>query len=87
MVAAGLDGIKRSLPLEPAFAGNAYNSDAVHVPDSLADAKQLWENSQWARDTFGDDVVEHYANMAHVELEAFKRTVTDWERFRGFERL
>ena len=37
--------------------------------------------------TFGDDVVDHYANMARVELEAFGRAVTDWERFRGFERL
>jgi glutamine synthetase len=87
LVAAGLDGIKSGLQLEPAFAGNAYTTDATHVPDALADAKHLWETSEWNRETFGDEVVEHYANMAHVELEAFKRHVTDWERFRGFERL
>ena len=29
----------------------------------------------------------HYANMGRIELEAFGRAVTDWERFRGFERL
>jgi glutamine synthetase len=34
-----------------------------------------------------DDVVAHYANMAAVELAAFSSAVTDWERFRGFERL
>ena len=87
MVASGLDGIQRGLELEPAFAGNAYAADAEHVPDSLTTARQLWENSAWARSTFGDDVVDHYANMARVELDAFGRTVTDWERFRGFERL
>jgi len=32
-------------------------------------------------------VVEHYANMARVELDAFGAAVTDWERYRGFERL
>jgi glutamine synthetase len=31
--------------------------------------------------------VAHYANYARVELAAFERSVTDWERVRGFERL
>ncbi len=87
MVAAGLDGVQAGLELEPAFAGNAYASGAEHVPDSLAKAAQLWDSSAWARSTFGDDVVDHYLNMAKVELDAFGRTITDWERFRGFERL
>jgi glutamine synthetase len=87
MVASGLDGVQRGLELEPAFAGNAYASDAEHVPDSLAKAAQLWDSSDWARSTFGDDVVDHYLNMARVELDAFGRSITDWERFRGFERL
>jgi len=87
MVASGLDGLQRGLELEPAFGGNAYASDAEHVPDSLARATQLWTESEWARLTFGDEVVDHYTNMARVELAAFGRAVTDWERFRGFERL
>ena len=36
---------------------------------------------------FGEEVVEHYLNAADVELAAFEAAVTDWERFRGFERL
>jgi glutamine synthetase len=40
-----------------------------------------------ARELFGDDVVAHYANMARVELAAFESAVTDWELYRGFERL
>ena len=29
----------------------------------------------------------HYANNARVELAAFDAAVTDWELYRGFERL
>ncbi|TFV88175.1 glutamine synthetase [Blastococcus sp. CT_GayMR20] len=88
VVAAGLTGIEEGLELEPAFEGNAYDDpDADHVPTSLGEALDLWRDSDFARATFGDDVVDHYANMAAVELAAFNRSVTDWERFRGFERL
>jgi glutamine synthetase len=88
VVAAGLAGITEELELEPAFEGNAYGDpDAEHVPSSLAEALDLWQGSAFARTTFGDDVVDHYANMAAVELAAFGRSVTDWERIRGFERL
>jgi glutamine synthetase len=88
VVAAGLAGIEEQLELEPAYEGNAYDDPAAdHVPTSLAEALDLWRGSDFARTTFGDDVVEHYANMAAVELAAFSRSVTDWERIRGFERL
>jgi glutamine synthetase len=88
VVAAGLAGIEEQLDLEPAFEGNAYDDpEAVHVPTSLAEALDLWRGSDFARRTFGDDVVDHYANMAAVEIAAFGRAVTDWERIRGFERL
>ena len=88
VVAAGFAGIEEGLELEPAYEGNAYDDpDAARVPTSLAEALDLWRGSEFARTTFGDDVVEHYANMAAVELAAYGRAVTDWERFRGFERL
>ncbi len=88
MIAAGLDGIDRELPLEPAYTGNAYaDTDRPRVPATLRDAAGLWSASALARAAFGDEVVEHYANMARVELTAFDAAVTDWERRRGFERL
>jgi glutamine synthetase len=88
VVAAGLAGIEEGLELEPAFEGNAYEDpSADHVPTGLAEALDLWRGSDFARRTFGDDVVDHYANLAAVELAAFGRAVTDWERIRGFERL
>ncbi len=87
LVAAGLQGIDDSLTLEPAFAGNAYGADAVHVPATLAEAIELFDHSTVARAAFTDEVVDHYVHAARVEVDAFNAAVTDWERYRGFERL
>jgi glutamine synthetase len=40
-----------------------------------------------AREAFGEAVVDHYVNMAEVEMRNFEASVTDWERFRSFERM
>src|SRR5690349_15149976 len=87
MIAAGLHGIDNELPLEPPLAGNAYADTSVRVPHTLHDALNLWEKSELAREAFGAEVVEHYANYARVELTAYEAAVTDWELRRGFERL
>ncbi|MGI8804960.1 MAG: glutamine synthetase family protein [Thermoleophilaceae bacterium] len=87
MVAAGLHGIDAELELEPAFEGNAYESDKPHVPRTLREARDAFAESALAREALGDEVVDHYLNRARVELDAYEATVTDWERFRGFERL
>jgi glutamine synthetase len=88
MIAAGLHGIDAGLELEPEYAGNAYvATDREHVPGNLRDARDLFASSEVAREAFGQDVIDHYLNYARVELEAFDAAVTDWERFRGFERL
>ena len=87
LIAGGLHGVDRGLALEPAYEGNAYLSDKPRVPATLREAAELFGSSDIARDAFGDEVVAHYLNNAHVELEAFDAAVTDWERYRGFERL
>ncbi|ASW54056.1 glutamine synthetase family protein [Plantactinospora sp. KBS50] len=88
LVAGALHGIERELPLEPELAGNAYgDQEAPRVPGTLRDALTAWEESGVAAGAFGADVVAHYANQARVELAAFDAAVTDWELFRGFERL
>jgi glutamine synthetase len=88
MIAAGLHGIDGELELEPEYQGNAYLADdREHLPSTLHEARELFAGSAVARDAFGQEVVDHYLNAARVELEAFNRAVTDWERYRGFERL
>ncbi|HLI41762.1 MAG TPA: glutamine synthetase family protein [Streptosporangiaceae bacterium] len=87
MIAAGLHGIDNKLPLEPPVTGNAYADTARRVPATLREALELWGKSELARQAFGAEVVEHYANYARVELAAYDAAVTDWELRRGFERL
>ena len=88
MIAGGLHGVEHEMALEPPSTGNAYVAPGFrHLPTTLRDASELFEKSSVARHAFGDDVVDHYVNMARVELAAFDAAVTDWERRRGFERL
>lgn len=87
IVAAGIDGVERELELEEPYSGNAYLAEASRVPTSLREAAALFADSELARSAFGDEVVAHYVNAAEVELRAYGAAVTDWERYRGFERL
>jgi glutamine synthetase len=88
IIAAGLHGVDSELELEPMYEGNAYHAtDKPRLPTTLRDARDLFATSEVARGAFGDEVVDHYVNAADVELTAFEAAVTDWERFRGFERL
>jgi len=88
LIAAGLHGVDEGLKLGPVFEGDAYNAPELpRLPTSLAQARELFAGSQIARAAFGEEVVAHYVNAADVELAAFGRAVTDWERYRGFERL
>ncbi|VXB54353.1 glutamine synthetase family protein [Aeromicrobium sp. 9AM] len=87
MMAGGLYGIDHELVLEPEQTGNAYASDKPKVPTTLREAREAWAGSAIAREVFGDEVVDHYTNMADVELAAFDAAVTDWELRRTFERM
>ena len=53
----------------------------------MYDARDLFAASDVAREAFGAEVVDHYLNRAQIEIDAYEAAVTDWERFRGFERL
>ena len=62
-------------------------SDKPKVPHTLRAARDAFQGSALARETLGQEVVDHYTNMADVELLAFESAVTDWELRRGFERM
>ncbi|GAB7006046.1 gamma-glutamylethanolamide synthetase GlnA4 [Nocardioides sp. AN3] len=91
MLAGGLHGIESELPLQDALVGNAYalshEQGLPTVPNTLHAARELFAASEVARKTFGDEIVDHYVNMADVELAAYHAAVTDWELRRGFERM
>jgi glutamine synthetase len=87
-LASGLDGIRRQTEPPAMFEGDAYAArELPRVPHSLAEATHLFAGSGFAREVFGDAVVEHYAHFFRTEQAAYDRAVTDWERQRYFERI
>ena len=61
-------------------AGNAYTSDKPTRADAPCARRATRSPPPTiAREAFGDEVVDHYMNMADVELAAFDAAVTDWE--------
>ena len=87
MIAAGLHGVDAALELEEPTTGSAYDGSHPRVPHTMQSARDLFARSDVARAAFGDEVVDHYVHRADIELAAYESAVTDWERFRGFERL
>jgi glutamine synthetase len=87
MIAGGLYGIDHDLELGSELIDDIHAADFPTIPRTLREARQAFAASQVARTAFGEDVVDHYATMADVELEAFDAAVTDWELRRGFERM
>lgn len=87
-LASGLDGIARKLEPPAAYEGDVYAAEDIpRVPVSLSEAIALFEQSEFARDALGGDVVAHYAHFFRMEQQAYDRAVTDWERKRYFERI
>lgn len=86
-IAAGLYGIQRELPFEGIYTGDAYKDPKVRqVPKTLYEAARLLDESQIAREVFGDVVVDHYVNTARQEQAVYDRRVTDLDLLRNFER-
>jgi glutamine synthetase len=87
-IASGLDGIEHQTEPPPRLDGDAYRADDLPpVASSLEEAAEAFAQSTFARTTFGDAVVDHYAHFHRQEAAAARAVVTDWERARYFERI
>ncbi|HWI64203.1 MAG TPA: glutamine synthetase family protein [Symbiobacteriaceae bacterium] len=87
VIAAGLHGIEHEIEPPSEFKGNGYTAvGAPRVPRALYEAVDLFKASTVARNAFGDEVVDHYVNLARVEQETYDAAVTTWERERYLER-
>ena len=88
VLASGLDGIRNKIePPEP-FIGDIYMAEKLpKVPYTLREAIDEFKKSDFARQVFGDEVVEHYIHFFETEQALFDRAVTDWERKRYFEQI
>jgi len=87
-LAAGLDGITNRIEPPDIFTGDVYAAEHLpDVPRTLGSATDRLEASEWARETFGAAVHDHYVHFFRSEQKAFDTAVTDWERRRYFERI
>jgi glutamine synthetase len=87
-LAAGLDGIRNKTEPPAVFQGDVYQAKKLpRVPSTLREAQRLFAESDFAKQAFGPDVHEHYAHFFDEEATAYENAVTDWERWRYFERI
>lgn len=87
-LASGLYGIQNKLEPTAPIAGNAYaqaQPEELRLPETLGEAAHRLRNSQFARDFFGSDFVDHFATTREHEEREFRKHVTDWELRRYFE--
>jgi len=87
-LAAGMDGIANHIEPPDMFRGDVYAAKHLpRVPYTLREALAEFKASEFVRATFGEAVQQHYAHFFDVEATAYDNAVTDWERWRYFERI
>jgi glutamine synthetase len=87
MLAAGLDGIDRELPLGPPLeeAGLGLDPEATErryvraLPGSLHEAVAALSEDDTLVDALGGDLVSRFAEAKRIEWQEFASHVTDWE--------
>jgi glutamine synthetase len=87
MLAAGLDGIERELPLHPPLEEQAYDFDPEAVesryvralPESLGESIAALVSDDVIVDALGGELVERLAEAKRLEWQQFAAHVTDWE--------
>ena len=86
-IAAGIAGVEKSLKLTtPPIHGTNQGAESIaRAPRSLIETTRIFRQSEFARDWFGDDFVDHFAATREWEWRQWQDAVTDWERRRYFE--
>jgi glutamine synthetase len=79
VLAAGLRGIERGYQLGPEVS---LADDAPPLPSDLGQATELFNRSEFARDTLGDRLCDWYVASKRGEWDAYRATVTDFDRDR-----
>ena len=53
--------------------------DTEHLPETLKDAIELFEQSSWIKNVLGEDFCQEYIKEKKNEWLRYVRQVTDWE--------
>jgi glutamine synthetase len=93
MLAAGIDGIERELPLPEPVEENLYHfsdedlkrRNIPTLPATLGEAVAEMEKDEVVRGALGDHVFERLTEAQLAEWSEFRRHVSQWERDRYLE--
>jgi len=87
VIAAGLNGVEKGLKLtaKPITGTNEGSENVPRAPRTLIETTRVFQQSDAARDWFGDAFVDHFAATREWEWRQWLDAVTDWERQRYFE--
>jgi glutamine synthetase len=95
MLKAGLDGIKRRLPVPEPVEENLYEFDAAQLerhnvgtlPGTLREALDEMEKDPLIRETLGDHVYERFLEAKRQEWDEYRKHVSQWEIDRYLEQF
>ncbi|HUT86238.1 MAG TPA: hypothetical protein VMW66_05325, partial [Elusimicrobiales bacterium] len=87
MLAAGLDGIKNKYPLPNSVEGDIYKMNTLErkakkiqtLPDSLAEAVDVFSKSKLLKDTLGEHVFEKLIENKKIEWDNYRSQITSYE--------
>jgi glutamine synthetase len=93
MLAAGLDGIERELPLPEPVEENLYHftdddlrrRNVEMLPATLGEAVSEMEQNEVVRDALGEHVFERLVEAQKQDWDAFRQNVSQWELDRYLE--
>ena len=74
VVAAGIDGIERNLPLPDAVTGDAFklkNNGLIEerIPNNIQDAMEAFKADDVIMKAFGDDFINFFSNLKTCEID------------------
>lgn len=86
-LAAGLDGIERKLELPPEATAETLKltdrqmleAGYTPLPRSLKEALDVFEDSQFMKDTLGEHIHSFFLKKKRNEWHKFESTITEWE--------
>lgn len=87
ILAAGLDGIDKNMPLQPALINNAYTMskeelEDAHIdllPSDLQSALTYMKNSDFVKSVLGEHIFNNYLAIKENEWHTYNQIVHNWE--------
>ena len=95
LLAAGLDGIEKSMTLPPEAEDNVWELTARErralgieaLPSNLGEAIAIMESSELVANTLGEHVFDYFLRNKRAEFEEYRRQVTPHELLTSLPRL